>query len=629
MATFDQGRTRRAYQRVARIFAAGIGAAALAPAPVAAAAPSVTASHGSPVIAGNIGTATAGVKVDVTDAGTGARAATATTTATGAWTASLPAPLSPTFTAATGIGAVLSIAYAGTKAPPAQTLQPDTLDTVIPADGRSVSTRREIHGAAPGRTLPCAAVSVNYRGTAHPTAADGAGGCRATVSAPLTTEDAVSITTRLNGLTWTAPAPVTGTARADSAALDGAAGQAPSCLAEIPTGTVLCAPLPFGKSFTLVRRRTDGQTQTRAAVVQTSAQGHPSALVIAFGNQLLKDDRVTLLTARGRTIGSFSVRPTFYNLDDQGPGSSTVYCPASALVFGYRPAVSPRLGTARRCGPDGRLVDLDTTMAHDPAATGLRYALSGALPIDATLRVPEVVPAGPFTAFADVTTTAFDGMPLPLEMRLAVIPADGGPSVSAVSGTDPARTGLAVPALRDGRYLLRFTYVNRHGDTRAYSRPLTVGTGVASIPVSTVPIGTPIPLVPLPPPGTASSRSMTGNGSATSPFSASVPTRPAGTTLDAITWRQRTLIIEVACHPTSGNTCLAAIEATRRGRRVATATPKGPVTVGAGQRRRFRLTVPRRVARGSKLRVKLLLGRRGDQVTAASTVVVVGRRPAR
>ncbi len=217
----------------------------------------VSVTHYSPALTGNVGEALAdvGVNVSLVRSQVTIAAASATTDGVGAWSARL-VPTNPASSRPHGVGRtdVVTVSYSPPSGNPSALVPADFSyggpsapfnfagsQSQISANGSSISSSIGSGGAPGGQ--PCRAIRFKIDGTVGVPIASG-GGCQLSPGSPLTDEDHVQ------AVLSTKAGPSAGQAVArtiDDVGLLGEDGGAPSCNADLVTGAVTCFVLNGGQ----------------------------------------------------------------------------------------------------------------------------------------------------------------------------------------------------------------------------------------------------------------------------------------------------------------------------------------------------------------------------------------------
>jgi hypothetical protein len=457
---------------------AGAGAVTLAT------PPSVSVGLYSPIVSGNIGSATSGVSVTVKllRPETVVATATATTGADGAWTATLPTH------APSNSRDVVAVDYAGTGAPAHGAhyrLDNDDVEELwggfaesatVSADGSSISI---YCGTCAGPTIPVHVVYEDGPAQDFVATSTGSGAIStATLSPAVGVSDVVTYTGAFDVPDLGAqPTTLTLGARA---ALPGQYGPA-SCTSTLSLGSVSCNGLPSG-SYELVRVRGGSPNVTQAATVEYFG------LQTTFPSLRAGDSLV--LRAAGASTGITRARVSALRLDaDQGssPFPSPLPMPSYGLSvtggdcvpgswlsnFWYPGQICPASGDAPAASFFGlsQFDDLSPSSTTSAPAT-----FTGTSPLDnENVYGPNVV------AFADLDSTA--GVVLSYGPQSAVQHATGDPHSAA---------GAKVTGIVAGtRYTAKWVATNVNGDTTTHRTRFNGQAGAVAATGPAGPAGTP------------------------------------------------------------------------------------------------------------------------------------------
>jgi Collagen triple helix repeat (20 copies) len=461
----------RAWRCCAAIAGLGAVGLVLAMAATAQAEPTVAATMYSPVVRGNIDSPTAGVTVEVELEREGVAVSTASTATggDGGWTATLPAH------APSSSADVLQVSYSGTGAPADVEipLGPEPLESgMVASDGESISIECEscINAEVPVRVLYSDGSSENL--FAPPSAE----GYTASLFPEVGVADRVEITGSFE--VFDAADEFTVFELTETASLPGEAQRA-SCSGDLATGAVSCSGLPDA-GYEVVRKRSG------SADVTVSASAFEGILETSFPN--LKAGDVIEVRPQGFTQVVSTVHLETLRADalqGQSPlgGQSYSLAGGDCAPGAWLPDPEDISGPPHPCPSDGTvpsaggflfeplLIQLDDL---GPGATTVTPATFGEVsPLNG-----ENVYGPSIVAYA---ATAPDSASVALRYGIE------GSALSLAAG-DPSLTGAQMSGLEDGeRYEASWTATDAASDTTTLVTRFNDQAGVGS----TGPLGPP------------------------------------------------------------------------------------------------------------------------------------------
>ncbi len=506
---------------------------AIAPA-AALASPAVTVTPYSPVVNGNIGTATAGVSVNISlvRRGVGVDTASATTNSKGEWAATFPTH-APSNRNGYSDSLVVSYSGSGAPSPSSSTYNANNIgyaeyNGVVSAAGNLITIVCSYSVAACGAaTIP---VSVHYgNGSSANFSATPSGSVySASLSPAVTANDSLSFTP-----TFTEP-DGSSLSLVLSAGLPGVGvggtsyyhRLAPYCQADLVDNLVKCENLHIGSSYSLQQARGGPVVASQALTASNSAL-NPLGSVAGTFVGLQPGDVMNLIVpaASGEpartltTLHIYPLRVDFNNVDghfdvrfDNASGS----CQPGAQEVDDTGAVCNSSGSfSTDFDPVFGVSYNGTPSAFEDDLSGGTTAVGVPTIHDLSPMDNEIVPPS-FNAYADaIDYGAYDTTSA---ISLSLAPFNGGTSQD-LSGNANSPSGLAVNNLAAGRYRATWKVTDAHGDSNSFTTWFVVD-GSA--------LGPQGPAGPQGPQGTAGNDGLAGSPGTVGPQGPAGPPGPRG-----------------------------------------------------------------------------------------------------
>jgi hypothetical protein len=451
-------------------------------------APTVVVTPYSPVVSGNIGTATAGVEVQVALERDGSAIDTAPIVATdgsGAWTATLPihAPLAPE----TSLADEVMVSYAGAEAPTPSSSHYDVssswgaLGSVISSDGSTIT----IYCGNFGGCAPSIPVSVHYSngstGSFNATPVSGTSlyaPYSATLSPAVTAHDIVQYRPAVvyedgTNLSLVLSAGLPDVTNNYSTSFSGV--RLPTCNVDLAIGAWSCEGLRIGATYEVQQSR-QGAVIGSQNLTATEAYEGVGGIGGTFAALETGDTINVVVPAENgepaRTVSVMHILPlrvdALSTLGSTLPSSLSGSCPPGEMEE----------EALLLCSPSG---SFENDHPYSFAAN-LQDDLSGSSIYVSLSQFAEESPANgaivpsSFTATAKLTN---EGKPdTASAVSLAVTPQAGG-SAQTLAGNANAPGGIPV-SLVPGTYTAVWQLTDAHGDTNRLTTEFTVQAGAST-----------------------------------------------------------------------------------------------------------------------------------------------------
>ncbi len=445
--------------------------------------PTVVVTPYSRVVGGNIGTATAGVEVQVSlerDGSVVDAAPAVTTKSSGAWTATLPthAPMAPE----NSLDDEVIVTYSGAGAPSPSSSRYDVssswgaLGTVIGSDGSSITIYCGVSNC--GSSIP---VSVHYAngstGNVNATPVSGTGlyaPYSAALSPAVTAHDTVQYTptevyedgTNLS-LVLTAGLPGVGSSKSDTS-FSGV--RLPFCFADLANGYLSCEGLRIGATYEVQQDR-NGAVVASQTLTATESYEEYGEIVGTFSGLETGDTINVIVPAEGgepaRTVSVVHLLPLRVD------ATSTIGGMAPSSISGSCQPGEIEEETLTLCPSNGLFED------QQPIArpfSEFQDDLSGNYVGVSVSQFAQESPANEATvppSFTAAATLTNQNKPdTTSTVSLTITPAAGG-TPQTLTGNANSPGGISVVNLAPGRYSALWKMTDVHGDTDSLTTDFT------------------------------------------------------------------------------------------------------------------------------------------------------------
>ena len=435
------------------------------------------------VVGGNIGTAMAGVEVQVALERDGSVIDTApmvTTNSSGAWAATLPihAPMAPE----TSLDDEVIVTYSGTGAPSPSSSRYDissswgALGAVISSDGSTITIYCGVSNC--GSSIP---VSVHYGngGTgsfnATPVSGTGLGALyTATLSPAVTAHDTVQYTpTEVDedgtNLSLVLTAGLPGVGNSQSPSFSGV--RLPFCFADLANGYLSCEGLRIGTTYEVQQRR-NGAVVDSQSLTATESYEEFGEIVGTFSGLETGDTINVIVPAEGgepaRTVSVVRLLPLRVD------ATSTIGGTALSSIRGSCQPGEIEEETLTLC-PSGGLFEDQQPIARP--FSEFQDDLSGNYVGVSVSQFAGEYPANEATVPPSFTATATltnqNKPDTTSTVSLTITPAVGG-TPQTLTGNVNSPGGISVANLAPGRYTALWKMTDAHGDTDSLTTDFTV-----------------------------------------------------------------------------------------------------------------------------------------------------------